>query len=100
MSRRAGVAPPVVWSIQSVSVRVRDGPQRLARVYRLLLTGPAAGAPVAPVAAGKEESYGSRDLCPSFDGAPGPAANDREPDRHPDHLGPPAGVPPRGGAPL
>jgi len=46
MSRRAGVAPPAVWSIQSVSVRVRDGPQRLARVYRLLLTGLAPGAPV------------------------------------------------------
>ena len=62
MSRRAGVAPPVVWSIQSVSVRVRDGPQRLARVYRLLLTGPAPGAPVAPVAAGKEDLHGSRDV--------------------------------------
>lgn len=76
MSRRAGVAPPVVWKIQSVSVRVRDGPQRLAQVYRLLLTGPAPGAPVPPVADGKEEPHGSRDLCPGFDGAPGSAAND------------------------
>src|SRR5215210_7605438 len=96
MSRRADVAPPVVWSIQSGSVRVRDGPQRLARVYGLLLTDPAPGAPVAPGADGKEDLHGSRDLRPGFDRAPGPAANHREPDRHPDRLDPAAGVPPRG----
>src|SRR5438128_95735 len=100
MSRRAGLAPPVVWSIQSVAVRVRDGPQRLARVYHLLLTAPTPGAPIPPACDRKEEAHGSCDLRPGLDGAPGPATNHREPNRHPDCLGPAAGVPPRRGAPL
>ena len=58
MSRRAGLAPPVVWRIQSVSVHVRDGPQRLAQVYRRLLPDPAPGAPAPPAGDRKEEAHG------------------------------------------
>jgi hypothetical protein len=29
-----------VWTIRSVAVRSRDGPQRLAQIYRRLLTTP------------------------------------------------------------
>ena len=75
MARRRSGAPPAGWSIQSVFVRARDGPQRLDRVYRLLLTGPAGTAPDS--AAGEEErNNGSGDLRASLDRTAGAAAND------------------------
>lgn len=35
------------WVVRSVVVRARDGPQRLAQVYRLLLTDSTAASPAA-----------------------------------------------------
>ena len=38
LDRRQRSAP--VWTIRSIAVRSRDGPQRLAQVYRRLLAPP------------------------------------------------------------
>jgi hypothetical protein len=37
MTRRAQSPQPQHWQIKSVRVRVREGPERLRRAYRLLL---------------------------------------------------------------
>jgi hypothetical protein len=75
MARGRSGAPPTGWSIQSVVVRARDGPQRLDRVYRRLLTGSGVTAPGSPV--GEEEHRnGSGNLRASLDRTPGAAAND------------------------
>lgn len=37
MTRRAQSREPRDWQIKSVRVRVREGPERLRRAYRLLL---------------------------------------------------------------
>jgi hypothetical protein len=43
-ARRTRRPAPAVWGIRSVSVRARDGPQRLDQIYRLLVVEPAASA--------------------------------------------------------
>lgn len=67
-------APPVLWTIQSVAVRARDGPQRLDHAYRLLLDAPTAthrpaDTPSRPADErdGKEPCHARRDLCPRLD---------------------------------
>jgi hypothetical protein len=39
-TRRTRRRAPALWGIHSVSVRVRDGPQRLEQIYRLLVVEP------------------------------------------------------------
>lgn len=74
MPRPTPSAPPSRWTIQSVAVRARDGPQRLDQAYRLLLADPAAipgpaatHSPTADERDGKEPCYACRDLCPRLD---------------------------------
>jgi hypothetical protein len=44
-----GIVPPR-WTIKSVTVKVRDGPERVLQVYRLLLTTPKGQEPGQPPA--------------------------------------------------
>jgi hypothetical protein len=41
MARQMPRLLPGRWTIKSVNVKVRDGPERVRQVYRLLLTAPA-----------------------------------------------------------
>jgi hypothetical protein len=63
MSRPRRETAGARWTIQSVTVRVRDGPQRLHQAYRILIGG-------CPPALGRafhdeEGSDACRDLCQS-----------------------------------
>jgi hypothetical protein len=50
---KRGERPTVEWKVQSVSVKARDGPERLALAYRRLMverprTGPSSGTSAQP----------------------------------------------------
>jgi len=73
---RASPATPPVWTIHSVAVRARDGPERLARAYRRLTTDgptapPSSDGDVAlthtPAAAGRRTPDACRDLRASLE---------------------------------
>jgi hypothetical protein len=73
-TRRARRPTPAAWRIRSVSVRARDGPQRLDQFYRLLVVEPEASAathhrPPGPAAAveEQEEAHARRRLRPRVD---------------------------------
>jgi hypothetical protein len=53
----------VRWTIQSVTVRTRDGPQRLHRAYRILIGG--CSRAQSRVVHDEEVSDACRDLCQS-----------------------------------
>ena len=62
-----------LWSVCSVAVRVRDGPERVRAAYRLLLDGgsfSAYGATRADVPSSELVDAGG-DLCTRLNGAPG-----------------------------
>jgi hypothetical protein len=74
VSRRTHPLTPAAWRIRSVSVRARDGPQRLDQIYRLLVVEPvvsvARGAPPpdpATVLEEREEAHARRHLRPCVD---------------------------------
>ncbi len=80
------------WTIRSIVVRVRDGPQRLDHAYRLLLAAPPAatahgGLTTANSSSGaqfltgvgrhvQEAHDACSDLCPRLDRPPGTGADD------------------------
>ena len=72
-TRRTRGPSPSSWGIRSVSVRARDGPQRLDRIYRLLVMDPeypaAPHGPPAPEAGleEQEEAHARRHLRPRVD---------------------------------
>lgn len=82
MPHQTPAAPPARWTIQSVAIRARDGPQRLDQAYHLVLAAPPPG--VGPGAhcpadrryrngdglEGKEPGDACRDLCPRLDRPP------------------------------
>lgn len=71
MPRRSRPAP-IAWTIDSVTMRGRDGPRRLEQAYRLLVAAPA------PLSdhCDPEGSHGSGHLRPRLDRASGSAADD------------------------
>ena len=72
MARKAQRSQPVTWSLRSVWVKARDGPQRLAQVYGLLV---AEAAEPNLAALGqrswpspwKEQADACRRVCPRLD---------------------------------
>ena len=73
-TRRTRRPAPTQWGIRSVSVRARDGPQRLEQVYQLLVVEPVAPAaggvppPGAPAVLEEQEgAYARRHLRPRVD---------------------------------
>jgi hypothetical protein len=71
MANRARASQAHAWTVHSVVVRVRDGPERVRAAYRLLLdvgslSGDGAWAPVI-----KELPDAGRDLHTRVDRAPG-----------------------------
>ena len=81
MARVAPDSLSTAWQVVSVAVKVRDGPQRVADAYRILVgqEGGRQSRPAAPVgwaaAHGKEQSAAGRDRCPRLDGAAGTRAD-------------------------
>src|SRR5262245_20493321 len=97
MARNVQRSRPASWRLDSVWVKARDGPQRLTQVYRLLVAEAdepiwaALGQPSRP-SPWRERGDASRRLRPRLDRTPGARADHRQPDRHPDRLGPSPGV--------
>lgn len=85
MPRRLRATPEVVWQIDSVSVRARDGPKRLERAYRILVEG-GATAHQDPLH-GEDQSDARGDLCQGVHRTTRASADDRQPARRPPQLG-------------
>ena len=72
------------WTIRSVFVRTRDGPDRLDHAYRRLCHAPTTSRP-------EEKNHARRHLCTGLHRAPGAPADDRQPARGLEGLGREAG---------
>lgn len=77
MARARSVQPTIVWKVISLGVKTRDGPNRVAETYRILL-GHRQCRPIGRDATHvrersreKEEVDGSRIVCPRINGTPG-----------------------------
>jgi len=77
MSRGRAVQSSTAWQVTSIGVKTRDGPDRIAEAYRILL-GQRRCRPVEPDTAvkrersrEKEQLDASRLVCPGVHGTPG-----------------------------
>jgi hypothetical protein len=74
MPRTPRARPDRPWTIQSVSVRTRDGPQRLQRAYRLLL-GNLNEHPMPNSGDERSQDHARGPLCPRLHRTPGARAD-------------------------
>jgi hypothetical protein len=74
MPRTSRARPAGPWTVQSVYVRKRDGPQRIQRAYLLLLGNPHEP-PTSPSDDERSHDHARGHLCPRLHGAPGARAN-------------------------
>lgn len=77
MSRARSVQSTIAWQVLSISVKTRDGPDRVAETYRILV-GHRRCRPVGrdativrEMSRGKEQVDANRAVCPRVHGAPG-----------------------------